>query len=627
MSVPTPRWPASPPAAWFRRLLPALAVSVCALAPAYPVLGQGPAAPVRASPEEPAAPAADEPVDVEEEGPYVYADPLERDTPRGVLRGFLDATRGGDWETAARYLDLSQLPEAERAAQGPALARQLKRVLDRGLWVDLEGLSDDPEGDTGEEGVGRRRDLVGAIPLAGGGRVDVQVERVTEDGERVWKIAAATVERVPALYAELGYGAFEEWLPDPFFDWSFAEIQLWQWIGLVALVVAAWAVSWLLVRAAMRIIQPLARRSVTTIDDQLMENGAAPLRFLFGLGLFTLGVVALRLSVPAEAFLLDAVQALVVVAIVYLAFRLVDIFSRWSQDRLLDRGQVAAVGMLPLARKTAKVFLAALGLLAVLQNVGVNVTALIAGLGVGGLAIALAAQKSIENLFGGMTLVVDQPVRVGDFCRFGDQVGTVEAVGLRSTRLRTLDRTVVTIPNAQFSEMKLETFAARDKIRMIFKIGLRYETTPDQVRWILVELRKLLYAHPRVHEDPARIRFVGFGAYSLDLEVFAYAVTDDFNEFLAIQEDVLLRIMDVVEASGSGFAFPSQTLYMERGGGVDRERGETAAAEVAAWRERRELQLPHFSREAIDALDDTLDYPPRGSSLAGAGEAGGGGQV
>jgi MscS family membrane protein len=351
------------------------------------------------------------------------------------------------------------------------------------------------------------------------------------------------------------------------------------------------------------------------------------LRFLFGLGLFTLGVVALRLSVPAEAFLLDAVQALVVVAIVYLAFRLVDIFSRWSQDRLLDRGQVAAVGMLPLARKTAKVFLAALGLLAVLQNVGVNVTALIAGLGVGGLAIALAAQKSIENLFGGMTLVVDQPVRVGDFCRFGDQVGTVEAVGLRSTRLRTLDRTVVTIPNAQFSEMKLETFAARDKIRMIFKIGLRYETTPDQVRWILVELRKLLYAHPRVHEDPARIRFVGFGAYSLDLEVFAYAVTDDFNEFLAIQEDVLLRIMDVVEASGSGFAFPSQTLYMERGGGVDRERGETAAAEVAAWRERRELQLPHFSREAIDALDDTLDYPPRGSSLAGAGEAGGGGQV
>jgi MscS family membrane protein len=203
----------------------------------------------------------------------------------------------------------------------------------------------------------------------------------------------------------------------------------------------------------------------------------------------------------------------------------------------------------------------------------------------------------------------------------------VEAVGLRSTRLRTLDRTVVTIPNAQFSEMKLETFAARDKIRMIFKIGLRYETTPDQVRWILVELRKLLYAHPRVHEDPARIRFVGFGAYSLDLEVFAYAVTDDFNEFLAIQEDVLLRIMDVVEASGSGFAFPSQTLYMERGGGVDRERGETAAAEVAAWRERRELQLPHFSREAIDALDDTLDYPPRGSSLAGAGEAGGGGQV
>jgi MscS family membrane protein len=319
------------------------------------------------------------------------------------------------------------------------------------------------------------------------------------------------------------------------------------------------------------------------------------------------------------------VQALVVVAVIYLAFRLVDIFSHWSRDRLMERGQVSAIGMLPLARKTFKVFLMTLGVLAVMQNLGVNVTALITGLGVGGLAIALAAQKSIENLFGGMTLVVDQPVRVGDFCRFGDQVGTVETVGLRSTRIRTLDRTLVTIPNAQFSEMKLETFAARDRIRLILQLGLRYETTPDQMRYVLVELRKVLYAHPRVLEDPARVRFVGFGASSLDLEVFAYADTTDFNEFLAIREDVFLRIMDVVEASGTGFAFPSQTLYMERGAGPDPERTREAEARVAAWRERGELQLPHFTREEIDALDDTLDYPPTGSAWKPPEERGGGG--
>ncbi len=131
---------------------------------------------------------------------------------------------------------------------------------------------------------------------------------------------------------------------------------------------------------------------------------------------------------------------------------------------------------------------------------------LFAGLGVGGIAIALAAQKTIENLFGGITLYGDSPVRVGDFCRFGDKVGTVEEIGIRSTRVRTLDRTVVTIPNADFSNLQLENFAKRDRMRLFAMIGVRYETTPDQLRYILVEVRKLLYAHERVTADPARIR-------------------------------------------------------------------------------------------------------------------------
>jgi MscS family membrane protein len=634
MNEANPGKPAPRAAVWLRRWVPALLVALPLTGPA-PWAAAQPGSQPEAPPAgevapagggEAAAPQGGEPAGAEgADGPHAYLDPLERDTPRGALGGFLRAARAGRWEEAARYLDLSALPEAEREERGPLLARHLKRVIDRSLWIDLEGIADRPEGDLGEEGVGRNRERVGFIPLPGGGRAAVLLERGSEDGERVWRVASATVERVPELYEELGYGVLDEWLPAPFFDWSFAEIQLWQWIGLALLLLVCWALSWLLARLAMKIIQPLARRSVTTIDDQLLENGAAPLRFLIGLGLFTLGVLALRLAVPAERFFVRTVQALVVVAVIYLAFRLVDIFSHWSRDRLMERGQVSAIGMLPLARKTFKVFLMTLGVLAVMQNLGVNVTALITGLGVGGLAIALAAQKSIENLFGGMTLVVDQPVRVGDFCRFGDQVGTVETVGLRSTRIRTLDRTLVTIPNAQFSEMKLETFAARDRIRLILQLGLRYETTPDQMRYVLVELRKVLYAHPRVLEDPARVRFVGFGASSLDLEVFAYADTTDFNEFLAIREDVFLRIMDVIEASGTGFAFPSQTLYMERGAGPDPERTREAEARVAAWRERGELQLPHFTREEIDALDDTLDYPPTGSAWKPPEERGGGG--
>lgn len=531
-----------------------------------------PAAAQLPAPEEGTAvpPVVAEPAEPE---PYAYLDELERDTPRGAMRGFFAAAREGEWEEAARTLDLSALPEAEREAAGPVLAQRLKRVLDRALWVDLDALSDDPAGDLSEPEVPSDRERVGVVDLPEDGRVEVLLERVREDGARVWKVSSRTVARVPELYAVFGYGPLEDWLPEPFFELALLDVQLWQWLGLALLVLVAWALSWLLSRVAVAAIRPLARRSLTDVDDRLIENGAPPLHFLIALGVFTVGVLALKLAVPAERFLLHTVQALVVFAVVWLAFRLVDIGSHWSRDRLSERGQVAAIAMLPLARKGVKLFLAALGVLAVLQNVGVNVTALVAGLGVGGLAIALAAQKTIENLFGGMTLVVDQPVRVGDFCRFGTQVGTVEAIGLRSTRIRTPDRTLISVPNAEFSELQLETFAARDRIRLLHKLGLRYETTPEQLRSVLAGLSGLLDEHPKVLPDPSRVRFVGLGASSLDVEVFAYVDTADFNEYLAVQEELLLRMIEIVHAAGSDLAFPSQTLYLGRDTGLGGEQG------------------------------------------------------
>lgn len=546
--------------------------------------------------------------------PFEYRDPLTRDTPRGAMRGFFERARAGEWDEAARYLDLSRLPERERRAAGPQLARQLKRVLDRQVWVELDGLADVPDGAAGDD-LPAGRDRIARLTTVEGEPVDVLLRRMQEDGRAVWKVAGSTLDRIPDLYAETGYGALEARLPAVFFDWTLFGIQLWQWIGLAALLVLAWLVSWLLARLSLRIVRPLARRSATTMDDRLLENGAPPLRFLIFLGLLTIGILALRLAISAEAFLLDLVRAFVVFSVVWLVFRLVDIFSQWSHQRLAERGRLAATSMLPLARKTLKVFLGALGLLAVLQNLGVNVTTLVAGLGVGGLALALASQKTIENFFGGMTLVTDQPVRVGDVCRFGDTIGTVEQVGLRSTRIRTPDRTLVTVPNSKFSEMQLENLSKRDKIRLIVQLGLLYETTPDQLRWVLVELRRSLYAHPKVLADPARVRFVGFGAYSLDVEVFAYVETTDFNEFLAVREDVFLRFLDIVAESGTGFAFPSQTTYLERSEKPSGERLAAAEAQVRAWREANDLQLPDFTAERLAEIDDSLDWPPAGSAV------------
>jgi MscS family membrane protein len=169
---------------------------------------------------------------------------------------------------------------------------------------------------------------------------------------------------------------------------------------------------------------------------------------------------------------------------------------------------------------------------------------------------------------GSVTLIADQPIRVGDFCKVGQTLGTVEQIGMRSTRLRTNDRTIVTIPNGEFSSLQIENFAHRDRFLFAPKLRLHFSTTPAQMRSLLAELRTLLTATPKVDPDPARVRFIGIGENSLDVEVFSYILADDFNEYLEIQEDLLLRMMDLVATRGKGFALPSQTLYLDRDNGL-----------------------------------------------------------
>jgi MscS family membrane protein len=195
---------------------------------------------------------------------------------------------------------------------------------------------------------------------------------------------------------------------------------------------------------------------------------------------------------------------------------------------------------------------------AVLSEWGYNTTTLLAGLGIGGVALALAAQKTIENLFGSVSVISDRPVSVGDFCKFGDRVGTVEDIGLRSTRIRTLDRTLVTVPNGSFSAMTLENFDRRDKMLFHVTLNLKRDTTPDQVRTLLQSITKLLKDHPKVETGGLPVRFVGIGAYSLDIEIFAYIRTLDGDEFMTIQQDLFLSIMDAVESAGTALALPTQ---------------------------------------------------------------------
>jgi MscS family membrane protein len=526
------------------------------------------------------------------------------ESPRSAMRGFLHATRDGDWQRAATYLD----PRGRKKEDGPKLARELKTVLDRKLVIDLDGLSPMLEGNTKDAELANR-DLVGAFTKSNGDWVKIIVERLpAPDGSREWRIARSTIQQVPALWLEFGDGPLAEKLPQPFLDLRFFDVPLWQWIALLLLGLAAAALAWLVTAPLIHLFRAIARRTTTQRDDRMLGIIAGPVRLALFAMVMLLGSAPIHLSVPVQRTLRGFLGGLVIVATTWLLVRMIDAGTRSMERRYSARGRTAARAVVTLARRTLITFVVLLTLLAVLQNLGFNVTGLVAGLGIGGLAVALAAQKSLEHFFGGLSLVADQPIRVGDFCRFGERMGTIEDIGLRSTRIRTLDRTLVTIPNAEFSSMQIENFARRDRMLVRATLGLRYETTPDQLRWLLVELKALLLAHPRVSPDPARVRFVGFGASSLDVELFLFVNTTDFEEFAAVREDLFLRMMDVVAASGTGLAFPSTVEYSAKDLGIDAERQRAVEAQVAAWRAERTLQEVPSTRAT--ELAATVEWPP-----------------
>jgi MscS family membrane protein len=268
-----------------------------------------------------------------------------------------------------------------------------------------------------------------------------------------------------------------------------------------------------------------------------------------------------------------------------------------------------------LIRVTARA-VALLGVIAILVvaagRLGIPLTAVIASLGVGGLAFALAVRPTLENFVAGITLFLDKPVRVGEFCQFGDVLGTVEEIGLRSTRIRRWGGNLLTVPNAQFAELQLDNYDDARHIWIRTQIDLRYETTSDQLRYVLAQLREMLMSHPKLSGEP-RVRLIGFGDFSLKVEILAYTDTGNWSEWQGIREDVYLRVMEIVEAAGTAFAFPSNTTYFARDPGLDDEKKAAAEGQVKAWRENGELPFPDMAIHRRKEIRGTLDFPPTGS--------------
>ena len=542
--------------------------------------------------------------------PGEAADTLGRQTPAGTVMGFLAAGARGDWARASRYLD-SRAP----APQAEELAQQLKVLLDRGLGVDLDRLSRKPEGEQ-DERAGKDHESIGTIESPAT-RLDIVLVRVHLAGQPpIWLFSRETLLGVPALHSEFEPSFVEQYLPRSLTQGYGLNYMWWSW----SLMLLAVIVSWVAAIALSRLLQGIARLVFNVLPRRQVSGRwlgvVRPMRWLlFGIvmRLLTASFLTLR-----QRFLGGRMATLFILgALTWLAVKILAAsVLRWT-GKLERRGNTERIALVRLAGRLLQTAAVVVGVLGLLQAIGINMTPVLAGLGVGGIAVALASQKTLENLFGGMMVIGDSPVRIGQFCRIGTMTGTIEDIGLRSTRLRTLARTTISIPNADLASQSIENFATRDKLLFNHTFALRYETTSDQLRVVLAETRSLLQRHEKIETDSARIRLLRLAASGLDVEVFAYVQTTDFAVFLGIQEDLLLRLMHIVESSGTALAFPSQTMYFTRDQGIDPRRAEEAEAAIRTWRERGELPFAVLPTDDTPRLRGEPEFPSEGSALRG----------
>lgn len=484
-------------------------------------------------------------------------DALSRGNPRSSIIGYLDASSRFQWEKAAEYLDLRNIPDEIAEIGGPELARQFNHVISRAIWLDSYSVTDNPEGLQGD-GLPAYRDELFTVH-GKDGEVHIWLQKVPRgDGVDIWKLSNRSVAEIPELYDFYSYPPpvekIRSWFPE---DASFLGLEVFKWFILIMIALILWPIFYFSGILISRIISspesdtyPLVRKICT-----------GPLVFIAIL--FTLGFFVNRLGAGALAQQVMQAKTLTTVAIIWALWAITNLVKNYQQKKLNESGRPGAAKLMQPLTTLLKIAIFLFGLLFWLNNIGVNITTLIAGLGVGGLAVALALQKPIEDMMGALSIFSQAPIRVGDFCRYGTETGVVEDIGLRTTRLRTLTNTIVSVPNSRIASVEVENLSYRTMIRYWPTLRLRYDTTQEQVRTVLQGIRGVLEQNEMIYEDPLRVRFTDFDDDAILIKVHSFVKTTDFNEFLEVAEEINFQIMDIVRSAGTSFALPGRAIVME----------------------------------------------------------------
>jgi MscS family membrane protein len=362
---------------------------------------------------------------------------------------------------------------------------------------------------------------------------------------------------------------------------TFLGISVGRFAAAFLVLILALVAKKILAHIFTHVIFPFAQKTETRFDDLCLEGIKKPAEFMAVVaGLFFIVQI---LQLPAEPInlqrfahaLIKMLVTLDVAWILYNMVALLEIYlSQWvsrTESSLDDQ-------LLPFVRKSLRVFIVFMAAIMIIQNLGYSISGLLASLGIGGLAVALAAKDTLSNIFGSVMIILDRPFHVGDWIKAGDMEGTVEEIGFRSTKIRTFAKTLIAVPNNVIANMPLDNFSRMPKRRIKLTVGVTYETAPGQMRRAVRQIRDMLKAHPAIDQEFMLVNFTDFGASSLDIMVYCFTSSTVWAEYLEAREDVCLKIMDILEGLGLEIAFPSTSIYLR---GKELERLPAGAEEKA----------------------------------------------
>ena len=511
----------------------------------------------------------------------VPPDPLGRETPRGCLLGFIKAAQEEKYAVAIRYFQpppgrkhLSEEDEQE-------LAEQLLAILNQTFTGPLDFVSRDPQGRL-DDGLPPDQEKISSNQDNGFPILLVRVE--TEQGQKLWYFSRHTLDSVPGVYDSLAFPVLEKHLPEYLVTHRFLAAPLWQWLAILIFI----PVAFLAARVLTLVLEEVLRlwrksRHLPTIPIDLARLG--PLTFVIALLIHYALVASVGTSLLYRIYYRRVIWICLTIALYWLLTRITQMMATRISASLSNRGMYAEKSIVALIRRFVEVSIFIIVGLIVLHGLGFDVSAALAGVGIGTLALGLGAQKTFENMFGGVSILFDKVILIGDTCKVNNQTGMVEDIGLRSTRLRTPERTTLSIPNGTMATAVIENFRFRDKFLCQQVVRLRYDLSPDHIRFVLEQIRELLLTNPKVEETSARVRFLRFADYALEIEIYCYILERDYNNYLAVQEALLLSIMDALEKSGAVVALPTQTTFVTQDSWVDPEKAKAAKDAVEKMRD------------------------------------------